>query len=345
MKFLCSRGAVVFVVFCSLFIDITIYGIVIPVLPDLLQGKFNSSVGLNGLFVAIFGLGVLFGAPLASYVSDKYSNRKLPMVVGFVALAAGSLGIAYANSLAVLYISRGLQGIGSGVTFAVGLAAIIDIYPAEMLDTPISIAFTGSTIGGTSGPIIGGVVFKYYGQHGIGYLMFGAAILILIIRIVIPDSDQINASLAQEQNNPKTSIDLEDGLPSDEQGTDNLIEPTTDAKSALESPEFSSQRKEEQADKEITYWDMLKEIRIFLMCIVTIFVYGLVCSVEVVVPISFSEKGLDSDKIGYSFIALTIGSAIGGLLMGKVLESKYVTNKFGPYKKRFVFIMIGSSIA
>ncbi|PVV03505.1 hypothetical protein BB560_002011 [Smittium megazygosporum] len=345
MKILHSREAVVFLVFCSLLIDVAIYGIVIPALPKLLQDKFGSPVSLNGLFVAIFGFGVLIGAPSSSYVSDKYSNRRLPMIIGFIIFAGGSLGIAFANSLVVLYISRGLQGVGSGVTWAVGLAAVIDIYPAEILDTPMSIVYTGLTIGATGGPIVGGVVFKNYGQHGIGYLMFGAAILILIIRIVIPDSDQIIASLAQEQNNPKTPIDLEANPSSDEQKIYIIAGPSADSKSTKDLTEPSSLQSTEKIDKQITYWGMIKQARIGLMSLIVVFAYGLVGSVEVVVPISFSEKGLDSDKIGYSFIALTIGSAIGGLLMGKVLESKYMTNKFGPYKKRFVVILIGNTVA
>ncbi|PVV01337.1 hypothetical protein BB560_004246 [Smittium megazygosporum] len=308
MKILYTRGAVVFLVFCSLLIDVMIYGIVVPALPELLQEKFGSPVSLNGLFVAIFGFGVLIGAPSSSYFSDKYTNRKMPMIAGFLIFAGGSLGIAFANSIAVLYISRLVQGIGSGITWSVGLASVIDIYPADMLDTPMGIVYTGLTIGETSGPII-------------------------------------NASFAQEQNHTEVSMDSNNNIPKNEQKTCTHPEVPVDSKPNFDSPKSSFRQNVEQIDRQITYWSMIKESRIGLLCLIVIFAYGLIGSVEVVVPVNFSEKGLDSDKIGYSFIALTVASAIGGLLMGYVLESKYMTNKFGPYKKRFVVIMVGNAAA
>ncbi|PVU94788.1 hypothetical protein BB561_002250 [Smittium simulii] len=346
--FLSTRAAVLVLVCISLLVDVGIYGFIVPALPEILQGEFKASESLNGFFVALYGLGVLIGAPTSSYLSDKYKKRKLPMEIGFIILAVSSLGIGYSTNIAQAFISRAGQGVASGIIWSIGLACVIDIYTSDKLDAPISIVYSGFTMGALGGPILGGVVYKYFGRKGMGYFMFGASIAILVLRFFIPDSKDLRIILAldqqlkeQETNNTQPPLNpLPEDSPNDNE-INNVPSPVITTDNSTDSEKNSSAKKY----KEITYLSMLKEARILLLCLIVVFTYGLTSSVEVVVPLEFDIKGLAADKIGYTFLAFSVPSMIGGLIMGKILESKRFTEKFGPYKKRFVVILTGNFLA
>ncbi|PVZ99202.1 hypothetical protein BB558_004780 [Smittium angustum] len=357
-EFFVSKKALVALVAVSLFIDVAVYGIVTPALPDIFQRDLKASTSVNGIFVAFYGLGVLIGSPTVSYFSDRTGKRRMPMIIGFFVLGFSSIAIGLSKELYQIFLARLGQGIASGITWSLGLAMLIDIYPPDKLDSPISLAYSGFTIGLLSGPFIGGVVYQHSGKMGISYLMMGIALINMIFRFFVPDSDELHERLVAKGQLESTKINQE--TPSDlenrhiDNGGDVLETDSKKVQSSASDENKSNgvEKNEKEPTKDVVnnggtsigFLHLIKEHRVLVCCIITIISYGAMGSLGIVLPIYYSDKyGLNPAKIGYTFIAFSVPSVFGGLIFGKVTESKKMTNLFGPNKKRYV-VMLGGNL-
>ncbi|OMJ20278.1 putative MFS-type transporter [Smittium culicis] len=345
-----TRNALLWLASLSLLIDALVYGIIIPALPDILQRDMGASTTVNGLLIAFYGLGVLIGAPTVSYYSDKHEVRRMPMVYGFILLAVSSMGIGLSKKVYQLFIARLGQGIASGVTWSLGLAMLIDVYPSDKLDSPISIVYSCYTIGVLGGPFIGGVIYKYGGIMSIAYLITAISVLNLAFRILVPDTKELRAILAisdaeNEKANNKNEVNKS-------RISEELISTNKENSSEQDIPSDINREKTVSEDRSdlpeayLGFFDLIKDARILVCCFVVVLTYGVLGSLEVVLPIVFDESyKLTPDKIGYTFIAFSVPSVISGLIVGRLVNSKYMNSKFGTEKKRYVVMFLGNAIA
>ncbi|PVZ96487.1 hypothetical protein BB558_000493 [Smittium angustum] len=351
-NYFATKPALVSLVALSLLIDSIIYGIITPAIPTILQDEMKASTRVNGLLLGFYGLGVLIGAPSISYLSDKSGKRKLYMILGFLLLGVSSLGIGLSKKVYQIFLARLATGIASGITWSLGLACLIDIYPPHKLDSPISMAYSGFTLGMMGGPFIGGIMYHHFGKMGISYLMFGISMLNMVFRVLVPDSQQLRLTLKESGKlDPYKPIETQSV---DLEYTENNIELDLSNPNTTQNYEDKRECVEEKGGVEengdvvlespkISFFDLLKEPRIMAACVVTIIVCGGVSGLEVILPIYFSDKfGLNAEKIGYTFISLSMSSVIGGLIFGRVTEMEMMTKRFGPNKKRYFVILAGN---
>lgn len=129
----------------GLFTDLFLYGLVVPILPFILEDRVSlpqSQVQphVSALLAAYAGASVLFSIP-AGVIADRTSSRQVPFLVGLVALLAATLMLFLGQSVPVLVVARVLQGISAAVVWTIGLALILDTVGPEDL---------GKTIGSVS---------------------------------------------------------------------------------------------------------------------------------------------------------------------------------------------------
>ncbi|KAJ2490500.1 hypothetical protein IWW37_003060, partial [Coemansia sp. RSA 2050] len=114
-----TPAAVLTVSTMAVFSDTVVYGLIVPFLPDIIQDKLGMSSSANGILFGTFGLGVLIGAPISAYISDRWNMRKWPMIIGLLGLGATSVLFALGNAFWELVVARLAQGLSSGITWAV----------------------------------------------------------------------------------------------------------------------------------------------------------------------------------------------------------------------------------
>ena len=95
-------------------------------------------------------------------LSDRI-GRKGPMIAGLALLAAATLAFAYAESLAMLFAARLLQGAADGMTWIVGFALIADLYGPDERGRAMGLAMAGSSLGIIIGPVLGGWLYEMGG--------------------------------------------------------------------------------------------------------------------------------------------------------------------------------------
>ncbi len=125
---------------------------VVPLLPF-----YATRMGANGftytMLVSAFSLATLLSAPLWGGFSDKYGRRPA-LLIALGASAISYVIFGYANSLAMLFLSRIVQGAGGG-TVGVVQAYVADSTEPENRARALGWVSAATNLGVTVGPLIG----------------------------------------------------------------------------------------------------------------------------------------------------------------------------------------------
>lgn len=154
-----GRKAVIAFIFVIAVLDIVAMGIVIPVLPALIEefAGSNARAGIiNGVFVALWaGMQFIF-SPIMGCLSDRYGRRPV-LLVSAAGLAADYVLMAVAPNLWWLAVGRMIAGVTTA-SFTTVFAYMADITPPEGRARAyglIGAAFSGGFV---LGPVLGGVL-------------------------------------------------------------------------------------------------------------------------------------------------------------------------------------------
>ena len=153
-----SRVSAVVLVTFAAFIDLVAYSIAVPVLPDLSR-RLGASPTVIGLLFSSFGVTLLAVSIPMGAVSDRI-GRKLPLVLGLVALAASTVLFAFAERLSWLFAARLVQGAADAVTWVVGFALIADLYGPAERGRVMGLVMAGTSFGLMIGPSLGGWLYE-----------------------------------------------------------------------------------------------------------------------------------------------------------------------------------------
>ncbi|KAJ1733661.1 hypothetical protein LPJ72_002752 [Coemansia sp. Benny D160-2] len=198
-----TPAAVLAVSTMAVFADTVVYGLIVPFLPEILQERLGMSSSANGILFGCFGIGVLVGAPASAYISDRWKLRKWPMIIGLVGLGATSVLFAFSNAFWELVLARLAQGVSSGITWAVGLGMIADVYAGEAIGKAMGIAFSGFTLGYLGGPVLGGAIYDAGGVHAIAAFVGAITAVDLVCRLLLREpKDVLSASASRAALSP-----------------------------------------------------------------------------------------------------------------------------------------------
>lgn len=130
LKWRSSTLFIVSTVGIGLFTDLFLYGLVVPILPFILQERVHLpddriQSHVSGLLAAYAGASVL-SSPPAGVLADRLPTRQLPFLVGLTALLLATLLLFLGQNVAVLTVARILQGISGAVVWTIGFALLLD---------------------------------------------------------------------------------------------------------------------------------------------------------------------------------------------------------------------------
>ncbi|KAG0054956.1 hypothetical protein BGZ83_009940 [Gryganskiella cystojenkinii] len=188
--------AVACVVAMALFTDMVVYGVVVPILPMIVKERLGGSSSDVGLLFACYAIGLLASTPFFAILSDKYQNRRIPMMVGMLGLAVATVGFSLASNYWVLILARIGQGSAGGASWTIGLGLLADVYPPDNLGVVMGATMMANAIGFMLGPVVGAYFYDYHGYKA--PFIFCAALAILdflcILFIAEPEKKKIGAA-------------------------------------------------------------------------------------------------------------------------------------------------------
>ncbi|UCH31337.1 MAG: MFS transporter [Candidatus Bathyarchaeota archaeon] len=173
----------IFVIVLTVFIDITGYGIIIPLLP-FYANEFQAGPTALGALIASFAIMQFFFSPLLGKASDKKGRKSillLSLLISFISFAIFS----FANSYLMLLLSRIIAGIAT--ERAVAQAYIADITDRKTRTKEMGKIGAAFGAGFIIGPALGGAL-SIYGFSIPGYAaMFLTLINILSVISFLPE--------------------------------------------------------------------------------------------------------------------------------------------------------------
>ena len=174
-----SKPALGFI-FVTLLIDVTGFGIIIPVIPKLLQEFIGPGTSISlaatygGWLIASYAIAQFFCAPIMGGLSDRYGRRPV-LLASLFGFGVDYLLVVLAPSIGWLFLGRIIAGV-MGASFTTAGAYIADISTNENRAQNFGIIGAAFGLGFIIGPMIGGLL----GDYGPRVPFMAAGILTLL---------------------------------------------------------------------------------------------------------------------------------------------------------------------
>jgi len=172
------RKAAVGFIFITILIDVIGWGIIIPVMPELIanmkQIPVNEASKYGGWLLSIYAILQFVCAPLVGNLSDRYGRRPI-LLCSLFGFGIDYLFLAFAPTYGWLFIGRALAGI-TGASITTASAYISDISTAGTRAKNFGMIGAAFGLGFIIGPAIGGQL----GSLGVRAPFYAAAILCLL---------------------------------------------------------------------------------------------------------------------------------------------------------------------
>lgn len=165
-------------IFITLLIDITGWGIIIPVIPklikELIHGDISEAAKYGGWLTFAYAITQYLFAPLIGNLSDKFGRRPI-ILISLFAFSLDYLLLAFAPTITWLFIGRIIAGL-TGASITTASAYIADVSTPENRAKNFGMIGAAFGLGFIIGPVIGGLL----GQYGSRVPFYAAAILCLL---------------------------------------------------------------------------------------------------------------------------------------------------------------------
>ncbi|MGI4833733.1 MAG: TCR/Tet family MFS transporter [Janthinobacterium lividum] len=155
-----KRPAALAFIFITILIDVIGLGVIIPVLPALIEqltgeGVSRASQYAGWLSFAYAGAQFFF-APVIGGLSDRFGRRPV-LLASLLGLGCDYVFLALAPTIAWLFVGRVLAGI-TGASFTTATAYIADVSPPEKRAQNFGLVGAAFGLGFIIGPVLGGLV-------------------------------------------------------------------------------------------------------------------------------------------------------------------------------------------
>ncbi|MBV2196878.1 MAG: TCR/Tet family MFS transporter [Flavobacterium sp.] len=173
-----KKQAAVGFIFITVLLDVIGWGIIIPVIPNLIKELINGDISeaakYGGWLTFAYAITQFIFAPVIGNLSDKYGRRPV-LLTSLFAFSLDFLLLAFAPTITWLFIGRILSGI-TGASFTTASAYIADVSTHENRAKNFGLMGAAFGLGFIIGPVLGGLL----GQFGTRIPFIAAAILCMI---------------------------------------------------------------------------------------------------------------------------------------------------------------------
>jgi DHA1 family tetracycline resistance protein-like MFS transporter len=157
------RKAAMSFIFITLLIDVTGLGLIIPVLPKLIEqltgGTISQASQWGGWLTFAYAIMQFVCAPIIGNLSDKYGRRPV-LLLSLMGFGIDYLFLAFAPTIWWLFLGRIIAGI-TGASFTTASAYIADVSTPENRAQNFGLLGAAFGLGFIIGPSMGGLLAHY----------------------------------------------------------------------------------------------------------------------------------------------------------------------------------------
>lgn len=162
-------------IFVTILIDVIGFGIIIPIIPQLISKLIHGSLSeaslYSGWLMFAFAIMQFVFAPMVGNLSDRFGRRPV-LLLSLLGFGLDYLVLAFAPNIVWLFAGRIIAGI-MGASFSTATAYIADVSTPEKRAQNFGLIGVAFGLGFVIGPVIGGVL----GQYGTQVPFIAASIL------------------------------------------------------------------------------------------------------------------------------------------------------------------------
>lgn len=163
MNFGVHNRKALFFILTTVMINSIGFGIMVPVLPDLLveltELPPNEAAIHGGWLTFVFAVMQFICMPIVGALSDRFGRRPI-MLISLFALSLDYFLMGFAPTITLLYLGRMIAG-AMGATFTTANAYMADISPPETRAQNFALVGAAFGVGFMLGPAIGGALGDY----------------------------------------------------------------------------------------------------------------------------------------------------------------------------------------
>src|SRR6186713_982500 len=173
-----SRRAALSFIFVTVLIDFIGFGIILPVLPELIakliHGGLSDAARYGGWLLFAYAFMQFLFAPVMGGLSDRFGRRPV-LLFSLFGFGIDYLFLAFAPSIGWLFVGRLVAGI-TGASFTTASAYIADISTPEKRAQNFGMLGAAFGLGFIIGPALGGQL----GEFGTRVPFIAASVLTLV---------------------------------------------------------------------------------------------------------------------------------------------------------------------
>ncbi len=174
-----SRSPALGFIFITLLLDVIGFGLIIPVLPNLLEemtgGDLSTAARWGGVLMLTYSAMQFLFSPIVGGLSDKYGRRPV-ILASLFAFGIDFIISGLAPNIWWFFLGRVLAGI-TGASFSSCSAYIADVSPPEKRAQNFGLIGAAFGMGFIIGPLIGGVVSAHFGLRAPFFVAAALALL------------------------------------------------------------------------------------------------------------------------------------------------------------------------
>ncbi|KAH8653234.1 MFS transporter-like protein [Tricladium varicosporioides] len=330
LKFRSSTSLILSTVAIALFTDLFLFGLIIPILPFVLEDRVKipqeELQKYTSILLAVYaGANVLFSLPVG-IIADKLNARQVPFLLGLVSLLGSTVMLSMGRSIASLVVARVLQGISAATVWTIGLALMLDTVGSDRLGVTIGSIFSFVTIGELLAPVLGGIVYDKVGNgavFGMGFVLLGVDFLLRML--LIEKKVARRYGLKDDEDENINSPGIEDGI------SDSEDSPLLNKKKEEDLSAYTFPLNPSWLTTHLPILYTLRHPRLLTAELVTLTQATILAVFDATIPLEAQSLfGFSSLNAGLLFIPLIAPSLISGPLLGKGVD-KYGARPFATF--------------
>jgi EmrB/QacA subfamily drug resistance transporter len=162
-----------------LLLDITIVNVALPDIQIALHSSFSDLQWVVDAYALTLAAFLLTAGSLA----DMYGRRRM-YLIGLVVFTLASMLCGFAVNSVMLQLSRGLQGIGGAIMFAVSLALLADAFRGKDRGVAFGIWGTVTGLAVAIGPLLGGALTSGLSWRWIFFVNAPIGVIAVVIAVL-----------------------------------------------------------------------------------------------------------------------------------------------------------------
>ena len=174
------------IVACAMFMQNMDSTVIATALPVIARSLDESPLRLN-VAITCYLLSLAVFVPISGWTADRFGARRV-FSAAIVVFTLGSIGCGLSNSLAMLVLSRIVQGMGGAMMVPVGRLVLLKTVPRAELVRAMSYVSLPAMLGPVTGPPLGGFIATYGSWRWIFFINIPIGLIgLTLINLFIED--------------------------------------------------------------------------------------------------------------------------------------------------------------